>query len=642
MVRRSAFCILSILMLGAGAPRGSLGEEIPKADRWLSDHAAPLLNQEKAAQLYKSLIEGYSVPSSGLFLSFPRTTKLSLTQQASTYDQGVVGLALLQLGDKEKVGKILAFYEKAWTNTERNGGKHPVRGFANLYNAYFGIRGLEKSINVGPNAWIGLLAARYYRQTRDSKALNLAVQMARWMIRDVPHRNGAIAMGAVAWNDAPYPKIFSTENNISAYAFLTELAQSGGLRPWDRVQVEFERWRIARWLTTEAYRSKTKEVFRGFNPQGWDGVGALDSYTWYICALQPDALRANEIPVDHLMDVAANKFQVTVGGRKGVDTVDQTMAELTYQDAIDKQEPDPSLHRPSEDGHRLIWYEGQGQYMTTLQIMARDAAHRAFDEPEGAERDRLRALATQYLNTAQEYARAEDAVELKLPFGITYPCATRGRYYLFGGSAPPPINGHLADAVAPLAWRILAGMGFDALSGISVRPDESWVVKEQVQKASVPKPEILYNTSDDMTGQAWLYLNQKKYDLARRQALATIALWQKEAKKLQQKKAKQVGTYLQYRQTPADFQRITQYWALNDVAACYFILGKSSDAQGRYAEAKKYFETILKDYPLAQVWDKRGWFWAPVNAIKTDYIEVRRNLYGSLAPQIPSFPTPTK
>jgi len=49
-------------------------------------------------------------------------------------------------------------------------------------------------------AWIGLLASRYYRRTHDRRALELAVALAHWMIYNLPHRNGAVAMGPIPWN----------------------------------------------------------------------------------------------------------------------------------------------------------------------------------------------------------------------------------------------------------------------------------------------------------------------------------------------------------------------------------------------------------------------------------------------------------
>lgn len=56
-------------------------------------------------------------------------------------------------------------------------------------------------------------------------------------------------------------------------------------------------------------------------------------------------------------------------------------------------------------------------------------------------------------------------------------------------------------------------------------------------------------------------------------------------------------------------EKVFSHWALNDVATCYFIRGESWMAQSRYDKALEVFELILEDFPYAQCWDPKGWFW---------------------------------
>src|SRR4029077_4259047 len=126
------------------------------------------------------------------------------------------------------------------------------------------------------NAWIGLLAARYHRQTGDPAALRLALDIARWILHQVPHVHGAVAMGEIPWNSTPWQKIFSTENNLSTYAFLTDLLKSNDLSRADRTSLENEKDRIGHWLVHHAYDVKTGRVVRGFHWQGPDVIGAID------------------------------------------------------------------------------------------------------------------------------------------------------------------------------------------------------------------------------------------------------------------------------------------------------------------------------------------------------------------------------
>lgn len=58
------------------------------------------------------------------------------------------------------------------------------------------------------------------------------------------------------------------------------------------------------------------------------------------------------------------------------------------------------------------------------------------------------------------------------------------------------------------------------------------------------------------------------------------------------------------------------YWALNDVATCYFVRGLALKEQGRTGEAKEAFNIIIKDFYYAQCWDPKGWFWKPLQGAK--------------------------
>jgi hypothetical protein len=148
----------------------------------------------------------------------------------------------------------------------------------------------------------------------------------------------------------------------------------------------------------------------------------------------------------------------------------------------------------------------------------------------------------------------------------------------------------------------------------------------------------LYGASEEMVVWAWKLYEQGDLVGAIRQANATISLWEDDAQKLQKEKLEKVGNYLPFDGTVEGYQSIHDYWALNDVTAAYFILAKIADGQKNYAQASIYFEKILKDFYLAQMWDKRGWFWNPVDSIQEDYIEAHPEQYGTLAASIPAIP----
>ena len=59
-----------------------------------------------------------------------------------------------------------------------------------------------------------------------------------------------------------------------------------------------------------------------------------------------------------------------------------------------------------------------------------------------------------------------------------------------------------------------------------------------------------------------------------------------------------------------------EFWALNDVGTCTFILGKVYEAESKKEEAIAAYQEVIKSFPMAQCWDKQGWFWQPAVAAK--------------------------
>ncbi len=112
-------------------------------------------------------------------------------------------------------------------------------------------------------------------------------------------------------------------------------------------------------------------------------------------------------------------------------------------------------------------------------------------------------------------------------------------------------------------------------------------------------------TSETLTTKAWDALNAGDHK--------GVEVYTKKCLSLYENKA------LDMSKTLSDFapkDKAFSYWALNDVATCYFILGKSLQAQGKDAEAKEAFKTVVDKLPYAQCWDPKGWFWKVAGAAK--------------------------
>src|SRR5665213_3467961 len=78
------------------------------AQPFSTDPAAPatltksLIKAPHAESIYRQLVALHWTPKTGLFRSFPDSTDLKLSQQASTYEQAAMGLLAIRFGDLER------------------------------------------------------------------------------------------------------------------------------------------------------------------------------------------------------------------------------------------------------------------------------------------------------------------------------------------------------------------------------------------------------------------------------------------------------------------------------------------------------------------------------------------------------------
>ena len=105
-------------------------------------------------------------------------------------------------------------------------------------------------------------------------------------------------------------------------------------------------------------------------------------------------------------------------------------------------------------------------------------------------------------------------------------------------------------------------------------------------------------SSETLATKAWQALDQGDYAAVEAYATKNISLYETKA-------IEQQALLTDF--APKD--KAFNYWALNDVATSYFILGKARLAQGRVKEAREAFNTIIDRFSYAQCWDPKGWFW---------------------------------
>ena len=130
-------------------------------------------------------------------------------------------------------------------------------------------------------------------------------------------------------------------------------------------------------------------------------------------------------------------------------------------------------------------------------------------------------------------------------------------------------------------------------------------------------PEVSkYDFSDtshwNLTVSAWERLAAKDYEGVFAYAEKCLELYEAEAKE----KAKSMHNFV-------GFGHEDDYAVVNDVATSHYIMGEAYMRMGDPANALKKFDLVIQEYPYAQCWDPKGWFWkvAEVSKKNIDKIE---------------------
>lgn len=294
---------------------------------------------QQAEQIYQAFLQDQLENSTGLVVSHPddegfayhegiqeEWAKIYANTQAYTYDQALVGIAMLKHGDMAGAKKIFDFFD-----LERQKDTGDFSGFWTVYNVdpVNDWKRYEWRKGLGENAWIALFALQYHSLQQDpaekQKALELATTIGRW-VGALPHHQGGIAMGEDAPGGIPnFGTIYSVENDLDAYAlFKTLMTQAA--RPEDRQFFAAQFSGVETWLKNEAFDPSAGLFKRGgsfYAGPGqfvWDDVQSLDVQSWAISAIGIDALIDDfGISMDDLISAAHETFAVQDDGSFGGD-----------------------------------------------------------------------------------------------------------------------------------------------------------------------------------------------------------------------------------------------------------------------------------------------------------------------------------
>lgn len=114
-----------------------------------------------------------------------------------------------------------------------------------------------------------------------------------------------------------------------------------------------------------------------------------------------------------------------------------------------------------------------------------------------------------------------------------------------------------------------------------------------------------------LTSQAWQALNKGDYRRAIEYAGKGIDEFRGSADRAQAQLVREHAPLPPTGKVSASEKRtIMARGLLNDVATCFFIMGRASEYLGRKEEAKRSYQAAAK-YTYARCWDPNGWFWSP-------------------------------
>ncbi len=222
----------------------------------------------------------------GLVLSYEGDSNLESV--CFTYDQALAAIVFLISGDKERAGRVLDFYLK---NTKRTKG---------AYNTYFSQGGVfEYVLHSGPNAWIGLAALCYTKETGDKKYLPIAKKVGNFLLAMIDNEGGV--------RGGPDDPWYSTEHNLDVFSFFNLFYQVSGKKKYLKAARN-----IKEWISRYSYTHYGPPVKRGKG----DATIATDTYAWSITAFGPEELFSLKMNPEAILGFAVEHCEVGVSFKR--------------------------------------------------------------------------------------------------------------------------------------------------------------------------------------------------------------------------------------------------------------------------------------------------------------------------------------
>jgi len=135
---------------------------------------------------------------------------------------------------------------------------------------------------------------------------------------------------------------------------------------------------------------------------------------------------------------------------------------------------------------------------------------------------------------------------------------------------------------------------------------------QMIEQKGVKTYDFSDTSSWNLTVSAWEHLAEKDYEGVMAYAEKCLELYEEKAREM----AKEMRTF-------ASLGHEDDYEVVNDAAACHYIMGEAYMKQKKYDEAIKEFNTAIDEYPYAQCWDPKGWFWKVAEVSKKNIEKIK-------------------
>ena len=120
--------------------------------------------------------------------------------------------------------------------------------------------------------------------------------------------------------------------------------------------------------------------------------------------------------------------------------------------------------------------------------------------------------------------------------------------------------------------------------------------------------------NETLTNESWKHYDNQDYERAIESARACVNEFGGEASRIQlqlEKDGAEVPPTVNV--SASQKAEIFKHGVLNDVAACYYVIGRSSECLGQIDQALSAYAEARK-LAYARCWDPKGWFWDPAQS----------------------------